>query len=79
MKQRYIEDGSLPSDCSNDYVELRMILEEPICQRDLGHYAKKIMSQEAFFSWVDIQEFRGIPTPDYRRSKLNHIMRKYIR
>jgi len=36
------------------------------------------LSQESFFSWIDIQEYRGIPTLDYRRSKLNHIFKKYI-
>ena len=56
-----------------------MILEDPACQRRLGAYAKEIRSQEAFFSWIDIQEYRGIPTPDYRRSKLMHIFRKYVK
>lgn len=28
--------------------------------------------------WIDIQEYRQIPTLDYKRSKLNHIFKKYI-
>lgn len=35
--------------------------------------------QESFYAWVDIQEFRGIPTADYRRGKSMHIYQKYIR
>ena len=64
---------------SDEYVELRQILSEPVCQRYLGDFAKKQYSQEAFFGWIDIQEYRSIPTPDYRRSKLTHIYKKYIK
>ncbi|CAM9445793.1 unnamed protein product, partial [Sphacelaria rigidula] len=35
--------------------------------------------QESFYAWVDIQEFRGIPTADYRRGKSMHIYQKYVR
>lgn len=35
--------------------------------------------QESFYAWADIQEFRGIPTADYRRGKSMHIYQKYIR
>jgi len=78
MKKRFIADGTFPEDVSDEYVELRKILEEPVCQRFLGSFSKKILSQESFFSWIDIQEYRGIPTLDYKRSKLNHIFKKYI-
>ncbi|GMH92645.1 hypothetical protein TL16_g12408 [Triparma laevis f. inornata] len=79
IKARFIADGSLPADVSDEYVELRQILAEPVCQRYLGDFAKKQYSQEAFFGWIDIQEYRSIPTPDYRRSKLTHIYKKYIK
>lgn len=36
-------------------------------------------AQESFYAWVDIQEFREIPTADYRRGKSMHIYQKYIR
>lgn len=36
-------------------------------------------TQESFYAWVDIQEFREIPTADYRRGKSMHIYQKYIR
>lgn len=38
-----------------------------------------VKTQESFYAWVDIQEFRGIPTADYRRGKSMHIYQKYIR
>ena len=38
-----------------------------------------VTRQESFYAWVDIQEFRGIPTADYRRGKSMHIYQKYIR
>mmetsp|Transcript_15900 Transcript_15900/g.31632 ORF Transcript_15900/g.31632 Transcript_15900/m.31632 type:complete len:635 (+) Transcript_15900:244-2148(+) len=79
MKARFVADGSLPPDVSDEYIELRQILSEPVCQRYLGDFAKKQFSQETFFSWIDIQEYRSIPTYDYRRSKLTHIYKKYIK
>lgn len=38
-----------------------------------------LIRQESFFAWIDIQEFRGIPTADYRRGKSMHIYQKYIK
>lgn len=60
IKARFIADGSLPADVSDEYVELRQILAEPVCQRYLGDFAKKQYSQEAFFGWIDIQEYRCV-------------------
>ena len=40
MKQRFIEDGTFPPDVSDEYVELRRTLEEPVCQRFLGNFSK---------------------------------------
>ncbi|CAN0459948.1 unnamed protein product, partial [Discosporangium mesarthrocarpum] len=35
--------------------------------------------KESFFAWVDIEEFKHIPTADYRRGKAMHIYHKYVR
>ncbi|CAM9358055.1 unnamed protein product, partial [Pylaiella littoralis] len=59
--------------------EMRAMLEDPIGQKYIGEFAKKVMTQESFYAWVDIQEFRSIPTADYRRGKSMHIYQKYIR
>ena len=50
IKERFINDCSLPSGCADDYIELRTLLEEPACQRALGVFAKKNLSHETFFS-----------------------------
>ncbi|CAM9198692.1 unnamed protein product, partial [Hapterophycus canaliculatus] len=60
-------------------LEMRAMLEDPIGQKFIGQFAKKVMTQESFYAWVDIQEFRGIPTADYQRGKSMHIYQKYIR
>jgi len=53
---------------SNSLLQLRMMLDEPIAQARLGSFAKSIYSQESFFAWTDIKEYRAIPTQarDYR-------------
>jgi hypothetical protein len=40
MKARFIDDGTFPPDVSDEYVELRRTLEEPVCQRFLGDFSK---------------------------------------
>jgi hypothetical protein len=37
------------------------------------------MAQDIFMCWVDIQEYKSIPTENYRRSKALHIYHKYIK
>lgn len=79
MRTRFIAEGTLPPDCPDEYLQLRALLSEPIGQKFIGDYAKSILTQESFFCWVDIQEYRSIPTADYRRSKATHIYSKYIK
>lgn len=76
---RFTQDGTLPRDCTADHLELRALLEEPLAQHMIGQYAKKIASFNVFLCWVDIQTYKGIPTPDFRRSKAMHIYHKYIK
>lgn len=72
-------DGTLPRDCTADHLELRVLLEEPVAQYMIGQYAKKIKAFNIFLCWIDIQTYKGIPTPDFRRSKALHIFHKYIK
>jgi hypothetical protein len=62
-----------------EHRELRALLDDPLGQKYVGMYAKKCHTQEAFFVWIDAQEYREIPTPDYRRGKALHIYQKYIK
>jgi serine/threonine protein kinase len=49
-------------------------------QHAIGLESKKSTSTlNAFMAWVDIQEYRAIPTEDYRRSKALHIYHKYVK
>mmetsp|Transcript_28268 Transcript_28268/g.45557 ORF Transcript_28268/g.45557 Transcript_28268/m.45557 type:complete len:670 (+) Transcript_28268:2936-4945(+) len=61
------------------YTELRTMLNEPVGQRFLGEFAKSETSQENFFAWIDMQEFKGIPTKDFRRCVAKSIFQKYIK
>ncbi|CAM9402855.1 unnamed protein product [Chrysoparadoxa australica] len=83
MGETFIADGTIASppaggDLKMDVVELRALLEDPIGLKYIGSFARKIFTQESFFAWVDIQEYKSIPTEDYRRCKANHIYKKYI-
>jgi Regulator of G protein signaling domain len=60
-------------------VELRAVLEEPVGQKYIGVFAKAIHTAGAFFAWTEIQEFRAIPTADYRRGMAMHIYQKYVK
>ena len=66
-------------DFDEGHIELRMLMDEPVGQNAIGEYSKKIYSQESFFAWVEIQEYRHIPTVDYRRSIAMHIFEKYVK
>ena len=78
-REKYIDDGTLTTNSESGHLELRALLDEPISQNMLGRFAKKLNSLDIFMCWVDIQEFKSIPTEDYRRSKALHIYHKYIK
>jgi hypothetical protein len=80
LTEKYHADGSLPSDdFDKGHLELRSLLDEPIAQSIIGEYAKVKFTQESFFAWTEIQEYRHIPTADYRRCTAMHIYEKYIK
>jgi len=80
QKAQYKADGTLKGNNINqEHVELRHVLDDPIGQRFLGKFAKEIFTVELFFGWVDIQEYKSVPTLDYRRGKALHIYHKYIK
>lgn len=59
--------------------ELQNILNDPVGQKHIGMYAKKIMTSETFFCWVEIKEFREAPSVGYRKSLAKLIHKKYIK
>ncbi|GBG31862.1 Protein kinase, putative [Hondaea fermentalgiana] len=61
------------------YMELRKALAEPLGQRYLANFAKAESSQENFFAWIEMEEYKRIPTRDYRRFVAKSIYQKFIK
>ncbi|GLE07817.1 hypothetical protein PINS_up022886, partial [Pythium insidiosum] len=59
--------------------ELQHLLHDPVGQKHIGAFAKKIMTAETFFCWVEIKEFRDAPSIGYRKSLAKLIYKKYIK
>ena len=73
------DDGSLPMNSTPQHLELRELLSHPLAQAEIGKYAKNCGASESFMCWIDIQDFKSIPTDDFRHSKALHIFHKYIK
>ena len=78
-REKFEADGTLVKSNDAGHLELRTLLEEPMAQNYIGVFAKDNQAQESFMCWIDVQEFKSIPTDDYRRSKALHIYHKYIK
>ncbi|CAN0270350.1 unnamed protein product, partial [Pylaiella littoralis] len=77
----YTKSPFLPDDREDitEYVELLAMLHSPAGQNFLGKFAMEIGTQHVLFAWSDIQEYRAIPTVDYRFAKARQIIGKYLR
>jgi hypothetical protein len=78
-KRKYEEEGTLTKKMDASFLELRTLLDDPMAQHALGIYTRECHVYECFMLWVDIQEYKSIPTEDYRRSKAMHIWNKYLK
>lgn len=78
-RKKFEQDGTLLKNSDLGHLSLRTMLDEPISQNALGKFAAKIQVLDIFMCWIDIQEYKGIPTQSYRRSKALHIYQKYIK
>jgi hypothetical protein len=78
-RQRFEADGTLNKNSDPGHLEFRIMLDEPYTQNLLVNYAKDIQALDIFMCWVDIQEYKSIPTNSYRRSKALHIYHKYVK
>lgn len=77
-KKHYHDDGTLSiSDDDPGHLELRLMLDDPLAQNAIGTFADN-GNEVHFMCWIDIQEFKSIPTDNYRRSKALHIYTKYL-
>lgn len=78
-RKRFEQDGTLVKNCDPGHLALRTMLDEPLSQNALGKFAAKIQVLDIFMCWIDIQEYKSIPTESYRRSKALHIYQKYLK
>lgn len=79
IRERFANDGTLdPKDNDPLHLELRCLLEDPSAQNAIARYAEQLQVLDLFMCWIDIQEYKFIPTHGYRRSKAVHIYKKYI-
>jgi hypothetical protein len=78
-KRKYEAEGTLTKKMDATFLELRTLLDDPMAQHALGIYTRECHVYECFMLWVDIQEYKSIPTEDYRRSKAMHIWNKYLK
>lgn len=78
-REKFEADGTLSKNSNPEELELRAMIDEPVAQAMLGKFAKDSRALDIFMCWVDIQEYKSIPTADYRRSKALHIFHKYIK
>lgn len=78
--ENYLSDPILPDvDDVSDHVYLLQTLRNVVGQRHLGEFAKKLFQVESLMCFVDIEEYKAIPTSDYRRAKAKHIYSKYVK
>lgn len=79
-RKKFEADGTLGKNSDPGHLELRTMLDDPVAQPAIFKYAKeRVMAQDIFMCWVDVQEYKSIPTENYRRSKALHIYHKYIK
>lgn len=78
-RDKFEQDGTLLKNSDSGHLALRQMLDEPLSQNALGKFAAKIQVLDIFMCWIDIQEYKLIPTDSYRRSKALHIYHKYVK
>jgi hypothetical protein len=80
-RKKYESDGTLLKNSDSGHLTLRTMLDEPLSQNALGKFAAKVLVLDIFMAWIDIQEFKLIPSSSssYQRSKALHIYQKYIK
>ena len=63
------KEGTIDYTTNPDYMGLRKVLDEPVGCQYLGKFMVKNKTNTQFdlLCWVDIHEYKAIPTKDYRR------------
>ena len=77
---KYMADGSIKQNSSDEMLELRVYLEDPVRLGHFGTFAKERKCLEILMCWADVLEFKTINklAIDYKASQFNYIYAKYI-
>ena len=78
-RAKFEEEGTLAKNSSVGLLSLRAMLDDPYAQQALGKYSASINLSEQFMVWTELQEFKCIPTADYRLSTALNLYHKYIK
>ena len=78
-KAKFQADGTLAKGSDPGHLELRALLDDSIACHYLYTYCKDTGSLDLCLCWVDIQEFKSMPSGNYLAKKSNYIYSKYVK
>lgn len=79
-RKKFEADGTLMKNSDPGQLELRTLLDDPLAQPVIFKYVTDVAkAQDLFLCWMDILEFKQIPSEGFRRSTGMTIYNKYIK
>ena len=76
---KFEADGTLSKGSDPGHLELRALLDDSTACHYLFEYAKVAGHADVYFGWVDIQEFKQLPSEEFLKKKAAHIYGKYVK
>ena len=77
-RSKYIADGTIPLKASEFDVELRELLGDPIASHYIHNHLNSLGAVEIFNCWIDILEYKLLPSDKNRHGKAAQIYIKYF-
>lgn len=76
----YVEDGTLPANCSDELLELRAFVDDPLMFRGLAQFAIQSNMLPVLMCWIEVLEYKHIneSSVEYQMGKGLDIYHKYI-
>lgn len=79
-RKKFEADGTLTKNSDPGQLELRTLLDDPHAQPVIFKYVTEVAkAQDLFLCWMDILEFKKIPSEGFRRTTAMTIYNKYIK
>lgn len=78
-RTKFEEDGTLAKGSDPGHLEMRALLDDSVACHYLYSYCKDSGNLELYLCWVDIQEFKGMPSDMFLRKKGTYIYTKYVK